>query len=118
MEADGIGELRWLRAGSRAELPLDGGGRTVELEGRRVALFLHAGEVRAVEDSCPHMGASLGMGVALDGEVTCPWHGWHFRLTDGCNTDGLDARVAVHPVRQLPDGSLEVGLPAAGSAQA
>ena len=118
MNIEGASELRWLSAGSREELPTDGGGRTLELEGRRVALFLHEGEVRAIEDSCPHMGASLGMGVALAGEVTCPWHGWHFRLADGCNTDGLDARVGVLPVRQHADGSLEVGVPAPGSPRA
>lgn len=103
--------LCWSAVGSKTDLPVDGGGRTVELAGRRIALFLHEGEVHAIADTCPHMGAGLGMGVALAGDVTCPWHGWHFRLEDGCNTDGLDARVAVHPVRVLEDGTVEVGLP-------
>jgi nitrite reductase (NADH) small subunit/3-phenylpropionate/trans-cinnamate dioxygenase ferredoxin subunit len=116
MEREDIEELRWHAAGNRAELPTDGGGLTVRAGGRHVALFLHEGEVHAVDDACPHMGASLGMGVAIDGDVTCPWHAWHFRLGDGCNTDGLEARVAVHPVRVASDGSIEVGLPRAQEA--
>jgi nitrite reductase (NADH) small subunit/3-phenylpropionate/trans-cinnamate dioxygenase ferredoxin subunit len=104
-------ELEWHAIASKSDLPVDGGGKSFDAAGRRVALFLDEGEVRALDDTCPHMGASLGMGVALAGDVTCPWHGWHFRLRDGCNTDGLEARVAAHPVRVRADGTVEVGLP-------
>lgn len=104
-------ELEWHPCLPKGELPQDGGGRSCEAGGRRVALFLDDGLVRALDDTCPHMGASLGMGVALAGDVTCPWHGWHFRLCDGRNTDGLDARVAAHPTRVRADGWIEVGIP-------
>lgn len=111
MEGAHDDELEWHAVGTRAELPEDGGGLTVRAGGRYVALFLDGGEVRAIDDTCPHMGASLGMGVAIGGDVTCPWHAWHFRLADGCNTDGLEVRVETHPVREGADGALEVGLP-------
>lgn len=113
MEGAHRSELEWHPVGTRADLPDDGGGLTVRAGGRHVALFLDGGEVRAIDDACPHMGASLGMGVAIEGDVTCPWHAWHFRLADGCNTDGLEVGVAVHPVREGADGALEVGLPPA-----
>jgi nitrite reductase (NADH) small subunit/3-phenylpropionate/trans-cinnamate dioxygenase ferredoxin subunit len=106
------GTARWIEAGRVADLPRDGSGRTVELAGHCIALFWDAGRVHALDDRCPHQGASLGMGIALDGDVTCPWHGWHFRLADGCSTDGLDARVARHPVRVDAAGRIEVRLPA------
>ena len=36
-----------------------------------------------LENSCPHRGAALAEGLVRDGEVICPWHGWHYRLADG-----------------------------------
>ena len=66
-----------------------------------------------LDDECPHQGASLGLGVALRGDVTCPWHAFHFSLSDGSNTDGLSLCVVVHPVR-MSAGRVQVGLPATG----
>ena len=101
-------------------LPTDGTGRVVELEiegaSFRLALFVcEDGEVRCLDDACPHQGASLGDGVLAGGDVTCPWHAWHFDPKTGENTDGLDACVAVHPVRVNAAGVVEVAL-AAGDA--
>lgn len=104
-------ELAWHAAGELAALPTDGGGATLEIAGHRLALFRDGEVVRALADACPHMGASLGMGVALDGDVTCPWHGWHFRLADGKNTDGLEACVRTFPARVDEAGRIEVALP-------
>jgi nitrite reductase/ring-hydroxylating ferredoxin subunit len=101
-----------------AELPDDGCGLTFEIGSRRVALFRHEGRVHAIDDQCPHQGASLGMGIALAGEVTCPWHAWHFDLTTGQNTDGLAACVAVFPLRVGASGTLEVGLEASSPPEA
>jgi nitrite reductase (NADH) small subunit len=106
----------WRELGPIDGLPTDGTGRCVELEGRRYAVFRHAGGVHVLDDACPHMGASLGEGVLSRGEVTCPWHGWHFDLSSGRNGDGLDACVAVHPARVV-EGRLE-GLLPSGEAQA
>lgn len=95
---------------AEAELPSDGTGRCVEVGGRRYALFRHGERVHVLDDACPHMGASLGDGILSRGEVTCPWHGWHFELGSGCNTDGLEARVAVFPVR-IVAGRIQAELP-------
>lgn len=58
-------------------------GLTVEVRGRYIALFLFQNQVHAIDDLCPHMGASLGAGAVENGIVSCPWHGWRFRVTDG-----------------------------------
>jgi len=98
----------WVRVARHAELPTDGTGLALEVAGRAIALFIADGEVRAIDDSCPHQGGSLGLGVVLEGEVTCPWHGWHFELATGRNTDGLAACVAVHRTRISAEGDVEV----------
>ncbi len=79
---------------------------------RLVAVFNVGGGVyHAIDDLCPHMGASLAAGH-LEGEmVTCPWHAWRFRVTDGtwCDnprvkTDAYDVRIEGDEiqVRQKP----------------
>ncbi|TWT87207.1 3-phenylpropionate/cinnamic acid dioxygenase ferredoxin subunit [Pseudobythopirellula maris] len=78
----------------------EGEGTTVEAGERLVALFLHKGEYKAIDDMCPHQGASLGAG-ALDEEgcVTCPWHAWRFSTTDGKWCDNPRLGVDVFDVR-------------------
>lgn len=58
-------------------------GHVVEVKGRLIALFSKDGSVYAMDDICPHMGASLGSGYVEDGVVTCPWHAWKFNITTG-----------------------------------
>ena len=43
------------------------------------------------------MGASLSGGYVENGVVTCPWHAWRFRLTDGAWADNLASRSAATP---------------------
>jgi nitrite reductase/ring-hydroxylating ferredoxin subunit len=102
--------VTWHRVCPKAELRGDDSGRAFEIGGRRVALFLVEGQPRAVDDECPHEGASLADGVVRRGEVTCPWHSFHFDLATGANADGLALAVAVHAVRVGPEGVVEVAL--------
>lgn len=81
------------------ELPDDGTGRSFELGSLYVAAFRVGADVHVIADSCPHAGASLGMGVLSRGEVTCPAHALHFDLCTGQSSDGAGERVRVWPVR-------------------
>ena len=64
----------------------EGEGRTFTVDGRVVGVFLIDGEYFAINDLCPHMGASLASGHVEDHAVTCPWHAWRFDLTTGSCT--------------------------------
>lgn len=92
------------------EIPA-GEGRTFEVAGRLVAVFFDGARYHAIDDLCPHMGASLGSGPFVDGVVTCPWHAWRFRTCDGAWCDDESLRVDVHPVRVVAD-VVEVAVPA------
>ncbi len=61
----------------------EGRGVAVPVGGRKVAIFKVGGQWRAIQDRCPHMGASLADGRVQDGRVTCHWHGWRFDLESG-----------------------------------
>jgi nitrite reductase/ring-hydroxylating ferredoxin subunit len=104
------GAATWHPVCPKADLRADGSGRAFEIGGRRVALFLVDGAPRAIDDECPHEGASLADGVIRQGEVTCPWHSFHFDLATGANADGLALEVAVHAARVNSEGVVEVGL--------
>lgn len=88
----------------------EGLGRTVYLDDKPVALFQVNGEFFAIDDTCPHMGASLGSGFVEHGCVTCPWHFWRFRLADGKWADNPRLGIAHYPVRVAGD-EIQVALP-------
>jgi nitrite reductase (NADH) small subunit len=89
-----------------------GEGRTFEVSGRLVAVFFDGERYSAIDDLCPHMGASLGSGPFIDGVVTCPWHAWRFRVSDGAWCDNAKLRVDVFDVR-VAEGRIEVRVPPA-----
>jgi nitrite reductase (NADH) small subunit/3-phenylpropionate/trans-cinnamate dioxygenase ferredoxin subunit len=76
---------------------------TVQVGDQLVAVFNIGGRYYAINDLCPHMGASLAAGVVDQGVVTCPWHAWRFRVSDGTWCDNPRLKVACYEVRQQGD---------------
>jgi nitrite reductase (NADH) small subunit len=77
-----------------------GTGKTVEIEGRSIALFNLAGTYHAIDNTCTHVGGPLGEGDVNGETVTCPWHGAKFNITTGAVL-GPPARQSVrsYPVK-------------------
>ena len=76
-----------------------GQGRTVEVRGRRYALWNLDGEFYAIDDDCPHRGGPLGAGVLEKGQVYCPLHGWAFDVKSGACASNPARPVACHRTR-------------------
>lgn len=72
----------WTAVG-RADLWVEGRGRAVECDGATVAVFRHKGRWIALDDKCPHMGASLAAGFVAGDEVQCSWHEWRYSIETG-----------------------------------
>lgn len=89
---------RWVLVASIRQVP-PGTGRTVVALGRRIALFNQEGEFHAIDDTCPHRGASLGEGLLHQGRVICPWHSWMFDVRTGVCPDSQDIVVQSYPAR-------------------
>jgi nitrite reductase (NADH) small subunit len=89
----------------------EGFGKTVAVGGKLVALFREGDGLFAIDDTCPHMGASLAGGFVEAGIVTCPWHAWRFRLTDGAWADNPRIKIGCYPVRVAGD-AVQVQVPA------
>lgn len=112
----------WTNAGSSAGL-LSNGRCLLRVAGFEVAVFKIGDALHAIEDSCPHGGASLCMGK-LDGQhIQCRAHGLRFRVTDGrpagCPADAPPSRMdaKTFPVRIVGD-SIELQLPTPAAAGA
>jgi nitrite reductase/ring-hydroxylating ferredoxin subunit/uncharacterized membrane protein len=62
--------------------------RRVEVQGLRVLLARRDGRVRALVETCTHLGGPLGDGTLEGDSIRCPWHGSRFALDDGRVLDG------------------------------
>ncbi|WP_419253838.1 Rieske 2Fe-2S domain-containing protein [Caulobacter sp. ErkDOM-YI] len=97
----------WLRVGLPHDIE-DGRAKIVAVaDGERIAVFRDGENLYAVSNLCAHQGGPLGEGRVLDGCVTCPWHGFQFRLTDGRAPAPYTDRVATYATRVL-DGVVYV----------
>lgn len=75
-------------------------GRAYEVDGETIAVFRTPdGALHAINDTCPHAGASLAEGDLEDGCVTCPLHAWRFELATGECPD-FAASVKTFPVKE------------------
>jgi len=83
-------------------------GRFVRAGKREIALFRCGDQVFAINDSCPHSGASLAAG-RFDGRgLTCPAHGLRFDVATGCMTGGIaGVQSRVYPV-QIVAGRIHI----------
>lgn len=99
----------FLMVAEAASLP-PGKGRTVEVRGVRFALWNLDGEFHALDDACPHRGASLGSGILDQGQVYCPLHGWAFDPRTGACSSNPARPVRRHRTK-VADGKVYVELP-------
>ena len=80
-----------------------GRGEAYAVSGRMVAVFNDGGTYRAIDDFCPHMGASLAGGPLERGIVACPWHAWRFCIDDGAWCDNPRIRIDSFETRVVGD---------------
>lgn len=97
----------WIHIGPPSSIP-DKRARVVAApNGERIAVFRDGDEIGAVTNLCAHQNGPLGEGRIVDGCIVCPWHGYEYRLKDGCAPPPFKERLATYPLR-LNDGMIEV----------
>jgi nitrite reductase (NADH) small subunit/3-phenylpropionate/trans-cinnamate dioxygenase ferredoxin subunit len=77
----------------------DGEGIAFPVGDRMVAVFNEGGQYSAIDDFCPHMGASLAEGDLEDGVISCSLHGWRYRVSDGTWMDNRRIKIDSFEVR-------------------
>lgn len=97
----------WLAVGAPDEIP-DGRAHIVApAGGERIAVFRDGRILSAVSNLCAHQNGPIGEGRVVDGCITCPWHGYEYRVEDGCAPPPFTEKLATYRLR-LRDGLLEV----------
>ena len=87
-----------LAAGAVQDLP-PGGRKLVFAPGGETILLLNVeGEFYAMENSCPHAGASLASGPCEDHVLTCPAHGLKFNIKNGQCTASPQMMIPLYEV--------------------
>ncbi len=86
-----------------------GQGRTVQADGRAVALYNLDGRFYALDNTCPHRGGPLGAGVLEDGVVHCPMHGWAFDLKTGACANNPEKPVKCYSTR-VENGQVQIDI--------
>lgn len=75
-----------------------GKGVRVDLAGRAYAVFNATGQYYAIDDRCPHRGASFSQGRLVGNTVTCPLHGATADVRTGACTPPSPGAVGTYDV--------------------
>jgi len=67
--------------------------------GDRVAIFRYDNKISAVTNACRHQNGPLGEGRVIDGNITCPWHGWQYCPADGISPPPFTEKISTYNVR-------------------
>jgi 3-phenylpropionate/trans-cinnamate dioxygenase ferredoxin subunit len=92
-----------IAAGPAKDLP-PGGRKLVFVPGGETVLLLNVeGEFYALENSCPHAGASMASGPCQGHEIACPAHGLKFDIRHGQCTASPRLLIPLYEVLILED---------------
>ncbi|GIQ68791.1 nitrite reductase (NAD(P)H) small subunit [Xylanibacillus composti] len=92
--------------------------RIVQINGIEISVFkLSSGEIRAIENRCPHKGGKLSEGIVSGHYVFCPLHDWKIDMNDGVVQAPDEGCVATYQVTVTENGELLLDLESATSDQ-
>jgi nitrite reductase/ring-hydroxylating ferredoxin subunit/DMSO/TMAO reductase YedYZ heme-binding membrane subunit len=97
----------WLKVGTPLSIPDQGARIVAGPDGERIAVFRDGAQIGALSNLCAHQNGPIGEGRIIDGCVTCPWHGYQYRLEDGCAPPPFTEKLATYRVR-ISHGVVEV----------
>jgi nitrite reductase/ring-hydroxylating ferredoxin subunit/DMSO/TMAO reductase YedYZ heme-binding membrane subunit len=97
----------WLRVGPPLSIPEKGARIIATPGGERIAVFRDGAQIGALSNLCAHQNGPIGEGRIIDGCVTCPWHGYQYRLADGCAPPPFTEKLVTYRVR-VTGGVVEV----------
>jgi nitrite reductase (NADH) small subunit len=107
-EAGDLGQ--WVRLCALTEAPSEGNVQEASAREQMFCLARVGGELRVLDNRCPHRDGPLGQGWIEGHAVVCPWHAWAFDCRTGIAEAPEKSQVRVFGVRVL-DGDVLVEVP-------
>ncbi len=89
----------WVRLCGLGEAPKEGAVCEQKAKEFDICLARIDGELKALDNWCPHRRGPLGQGWIEGKAVVCPWHSWAFDLTTGLADYPEGEKVLSFPVR-------------------
>lgn len=97
----------WRLVGSPEEIA-DNCAKVVVLgKNERAAVFKYKGSLSAVSNAGAHQNGPLGEGRIVRGCITCPWHGFAYRLEDGASPPPFTEKIPTYRLK-LEDGMIHI----------
>ncbi len=90
---------QWVRLCGVGDAPSEGQVAEIFVGKVQVCLARLGGELKALDNLCPHRQGPLGQGWIEGRAVVCPWHSWAFDLDTGCADYPDGEKVAVYPLK-------------------
>lgn len=83
-------------------MPKEGEVKSIYLKDHEICILQKDGQYHAMDDSCPHAGASLGMGKCQNEWLICPKHDIRFNIKTGISqTERFKATI--YPIKKIGD---------------
>jgi nitrite reductase/ring-hydroxylating ferredoxin subunit len=84
--------------------------KTVEVQGKKIAIVRVDGGYHAVDALCTHMGVPLSKGSVDGDHLVCPWHAARFCVKTGRKKSGPGwCDLQTYPVR-VSNGAIEIAM--------
>ena len=80
----------------------------VDVAGIPAVLYKQGSTIYAIGAVCTHLAGPLDEGTCENGEVTCPWHGSRFRMSDGAVVNGPAVYAQPTFAVRVRDGKVEL----------
>lgn len=91
-----LADTAMLAAGAVQDLPPGGRKLVFAPDGETVLLLNIEGELYALENSCPHAGASMASGSCEGHVLSCPAHGLKFDIRNGQCTASPQMQIPLY----------------------
>lgn len=91
---------------SPAEIDFQANGLAeLEINGKRICMGRHQGQLFACTQKCPHAGGILSDGyIDAIGNIVCPLHRYKYNLKNGMNVSGEGYYLKTFAVEEREDG--------------
>lgn len=103
-------EIRWVRIfDDQSELEnfaALGVINSIIVEGKKICIVHTSKGFFAIQDKCPHNGASMSFGYCNDeaNSIVCPLHRYHFSLETGRALSGIADAARTYPIKSDEEG--------------
>ena len=96
----------WILVEDHETIP-NGRARMMQIGKESIAVFNNDGCYNAVHNVCKHQHGPLSEGKIVDGCITCPWHGYQYKVEDGCSPAPFTEKLKTYLLK-LENGKLYV----------